>query len=532
MLDPSQLPVWYPAPPYPPLPDPVYSEIVVPGPGGPYILSEELWFPLRPLDLVRQHLQVALRQIQSKRLLLDRRWSYYLGKHSEKVLSRKLHETLGTTVSNVETLFSNYCGLVVDAPLARLKVVGWAKGTQDAVAAAADVWEDNDLDLEGEEIHRHAIAAGEVYVLVWARTDPDTGAPEFDETGRPLYDLSLQDARLVHVEYRSRRRRDRAWAAKIWLDWNTWRAILYYPDEIIRLQTAPHEPPGPCPQDPTMFFPDEADSGGPHAFGSVPMVRFSRTWDGRSRLDDVIPVQDRINRLTADKVVAAEFGAFPQRWALTNDDPPPDALRAGPGGVWVIPPRSVSTDGGEEAPTTVGQFPSADLLNYDQTIQRETNALFSIAQLPRHLLVDPGVAPSGEAVLADEAPMVAQVRGYRDMFTASWRDVMNLIGLEVEPAWQDIEVHNELTSAQTLQALTTAGLPLRMAAEIALELPEDQLAELEKLGVPPQPGAAVPGQNAQPAPSSQDEQGAEDQGASQETDMGGRPAAPDESGGK
>ena len=507
MLDASQLPVWYPAPAYPPAPDPIVREIVSPGPGGPILLVQELWYPVRPLDLVRSHLEVALRQIQAKRLLLDRRWTYYLGHHSEKVLSKKLLEVVQRS-AQITSLFTNYCSLVVDAPLARLRVTGW-HGNQADIDVADALWEDNDLDLEAEEIHRHAICAGEVFVTVWARSDPDTGEAVYDDEGNLVYDIALQDSRNIHLEFHSRRRRDRAWAAKVWLDHGRWRAVMYYPDEIIRMVAEPPAtPPGPCPQDPLDFSLDMDDPGSPHSFGAVPVVRFSRSWDGRSRLDDCVAVQDRINKLTADKIVTAEFMAYPQRWALTNDDPPADALRAGPGGVWVIAPSSQSSIGGPETATTVGQFPSANLANYDNTIRQEVNAFFTIAQLPRHLLIDPGVSPSAQAVLADEAPLVASVRGYRDMFSASWEDVFELLGLDIEPVWQDIEVHNELTAAQTMRELTTSGLPLRMAAQFALNLDEEALAELDALPVPPQPGAGVPGQAAQPDTAPQDDQAA------------------------
>lgn len=444
---------------------------------------------MRPMDLLHAHLAIALHSIAAKRPGIDRRWNYYLGRHSEKALTKKFADLARQT--DLSTMFSNYCALPVDAPLSRLHVEGF-KGNSEV---ARRVWDENDLDLEAEEVHRHALCAGESYVIVWPRLDVETGEPDGQ-----VYDVALQDARNMHVEYASRRRRDRAWAAKVWLDGDRWRAILYYPDEIVRLQTRAGNPPGECPRDPDPFLLDELDPGAPHDFGVVPVVRFSRYFDAHSKLDDVIPIQDRINKLTADRIVAGEFGAFPQRYALTNDDPPPAALRGGPGSLWAIPPTSVSSEGGEEAKTEIGQFASTDLSNYDRTIQSEVNALFSIAQLPRHMLVNPGVAPSAQAVLADEAPMVANVRGYRDMFSAAWEDTLALCGVKVEIVWKDIEVHNELTTAQTLRELTTAGLPLDLAARVALDLPQEDLDRLAKLPVPPQPGAGLPGQAGQPPP--------------------------------
>ena len=259
-----------------------------------------------------------------------------------------------------------------------------------------------------------------------------------------------------------------------------------------------------------MFGPDPQDPGGPHGMGQVPVVRFSRNFQGRSRLDDAIPIQDRINKLTADKIVAAEFGAFPQRWALTHDEPPDRALRAGPGAVWTFAPTSVDPEPGgarEPATTSVGQFPTTQLGNYDSTIQREVEAFFTLAELPRHLLVSPTGLLTGEAIKADEGPMVAAVRGWIKAFTAAWKQVMDLAGATVDDvAWQSVEVHNEMTQAEVYVALTQGGFPPQLAAQIALDLPQDMLDQLPATPVL-QPGAGqLTGmQEPQAGPSSPDE---------------------------
>jgi len=491
--------------------DPTLLEINPPGPGLFTQLPSDLpageqllwyWLPRRPLDQLHAHLSVALLNIQAKRERLDWRWSYYLGRHSERVLSPKLRDVMLKS-EPISSMFTNYCALAVEAPLSRLAINGW-KGDDSACSMAEELWEDNDLDVEGEEVHRHVLLAGEAYVIVWPSDEAmPAGAEPVQSDLEAAYDILLQDARNMYVHYTSRRRRDRAWAAKVWLDEDantatrTWRATLFYPDEIVRMMVPGDITiPSFAPRNPLAFQIDPFDPGGPHAFGQVPVIRFSRSWDGRSKLDDLIPIQDRINKLTADKIVAAEFGAFPQRWALTNDDPPQEALRAGPGAVWVIPPVSTSPDSNQDAPTAVGQFATTELGNYDNTILGEVQALFTVGQLPRHLLVNPGVAPSAEAVVADEGPMVANVRGYLRSLAASWRDVMQLCGCDVEPVWQDPEAHNELTSAQTFQALTVSGMPLDMAGRLAMDLAQEDLNTLGKLPLPPQPGAAVPGQQA------------------------------------
>ena len=466
---------------------------IVPGPGGPPYL---LWEPQADLTTYKTHLGIGLEKIAAKRYWIDTRWDYYEGRHREKVLTEKLVQIMNRGLLTLSTLFTNYCSLVVNAPLLRLKVVGWKSDNEGAVSEAKDLWRENDLDLEAAEVHRDALCAGEAFVTVWPRVDPLTGEGVTDADGDVIYDIIRNDARNMHVEYSTRRRRDRAWAVKCWFDGQNWRAVLYYPNEVVRFISEPikkagHDgTEGECSLDPNDWSIDFDNPGGNHDFGAVPVVRFARTWGGHSTLDDVLPIQDRINKLTADKIIAGEFAAFPQRYVLTNEDPPAAALKAGAGAVWVIPPTS-TTETGEEAKAQVGQFPSADLGNYDRTILQEVNSFFTVAQLPRHLLVNPGVAPTGEAIKADEGPMIAMVSDVRDLFGSAWEDVLELCQIKATPVWRDVEVRNQLTAAQSYQVLVQGGMPPYLAAKLALDLPDDQLALLKDLPGPLMPGSKL-----------------------------------------
>ena len=98
---------------------------------------------------------------------------------------------------------------MVDAPLARLTVSGF-KGPAYKVKQADNLWDQNALELESEEIHRHAMVGGEGYVIVW---------PTLDPSGQPIpgqFDITLQDERTMHMVYRSARRNDPLMAAKVW----------------------------------------------------------------------------------------------------------------------------------------------------------------------------------------------------------------------------------------------------------------------------------------------------------------------------
>ena len=57
----------------------------------------------------------------------------------------------------------------------------------------------------------------------------------------------------------------------------------------------------------------------PNEYGLIPMFHFRSSRRGpKSQLANVIEPQDMINKLLSDMMVAAEFGAFPQRYVISQ----------------------------------------------------------------------------------------------------------------------------------------------------------------------------------------------------------------------
>ena len=67
-------------------------------------------------------------------------------------------------------------------------------------------------------------------------------------------------------------------------------------------------------------------------------------------------------------MIAAEFGAFPQR--CDHQAVEPGKFKNAPNVIWDIPGSD-----GEGQPTAVGQFASTELSNYLQAIDKWTNAI-------------------------------------------------------------------------------------------------------------------------------------------------------------
>lgn len=419
------------------------------------------------LTQARAHLRHALKCLKAKRYLIDLMWAYYDGDHPALWLTTKLQDTFGARLAT--NLQDNFCDLAVDALVHRLNVSGWAdreepgetanpagtpegqevetdEATDLAEAMAAEaVWSDNDLDMEQEDLYRHSMIAGSAYAIVWPRQGGG-------------YDIAANDARTVHVEYGSLKRTDRKWAAKVWWDSDrgVWSAVLYYPDRIVRLTGDKSQRADATDLDPDRFGLDPQDAGGPHAFGKVPVVPFDRRRNGPSRLKSLVPIQDKINKLASNKMVAAEFGAFRQRYFLTTQNLDSQSLRNSPDHAIVLDP------GLTDSRTQVGEFDATPLANYDQSIDAEIDKFFTVALLPRALRHGSStrVPATGEGIKADEGPFVALADSYVKRFSAAWTDVMELCGLNVEPVWAETHVNSDLGTGQTVKAYTDAGAPL------------------------------------------------------------------------
>src|SRR5690606_26990663 len=153
----------------------------------------------------------------------------------------------------------------------------------------------------------------------------------------------------------------------------------------------------------------------PNPFGEVPVFHFRR--DRRrisSELDNVLEPQDAINKLFADMMVAAEFGAFKQRWIISNADN--TDIKNAPNKIWDIP---ASAPG--EQPTQVGEFGETDLGNFLEAMDRISGYVGAISRTPKHYFFGLGGDPSGEALIALEAPLNKKAERYVALFSATWK---------------------------------------------------------------------------------------------------------------
>jgi hypothetical protein len=378
----------------------------------------------------------AFDALSGKLLKYNALFAYAEGAQPTVYATQRLREAF----ANLDARFTqNWCAVVVDAALDRLAPKGWDVDDEATNAALDKLWSDLRLGLDAYEAHKDALIASEAFVIAW-------------KDGETL-DVYHNDPRTCHVFYDPARPKLKQFAAKWWVD-SVWHLTLYYPDHLEYYETRSKQQPATA-----AAFRPAAPEQAPNPFGVIPVFHFR----GPGELGNILTLQDAVNKLFADMMVAAEYGAFKQRWIITNSDT--ETLKNGPNMIWTIPAGD-----GQGQQSSVGQFDATPLDNYLEAIDKIASAIAIISRTPKHYLYGSGANISGEALLAMEAPLTKKVDQYQERFAATWQELgaflARLAGIgdfqpvDLQVVWQPSESVQPLTEALTRKAAVEAGVPL------------------------------------------------------------------------
>jgi len=394
-------------------------------------------------------LKRAVEALKGKADLYDRYFNYYDGDQPVTYSTSRLEDLF----KGLDAIFTeNWCAVVIDSIKDRvnLEYIQMPKGKQDAWD---EIWQLSQLKLESDDVHESAFIAGESFVIVQENEDGIT---------RAYY----TDPRLCHVFYETERPHEMEYAAKWWIQTDEKaRLNLYYQDRIEYYIT-----PGKAERTTISEKSFQAlRRPWSNPFGEIPVFHF-RTGQRqiKSDLKSVIPVQNGINKLLADMMVAAEYGAFKQRFIISNSEIQ-GKLKNAPNEIWDLPAGD-----GMSQQTQAGQFDATPLKNYLDAIDNLSMTVSSITRTPKHYFFSIGSNLSGEALIAMEAPLNKKARDRIDRFMPVWQNVASLMmksqGVEVaerdiKPIFDDPESVQPFTEAQAIQMLVSAGVPLVTAAK-------------------------------------------------------------------
>lgn len=393
-------------------------------------------------------LEKAFTALDAKSIAYKVLWNYYDGDHPLVYSAERLKELF----RNMDARFSeNWCAVVVDSVADRLDLKRFlVTGNKEATALLNKEWERTEMSLDSDDAHLDALVTGEAFVISWR-----------DEKGE--LETYYNDARLCHIQYDPERPRRKLWAAKWWAtEDETWRLTLYYPDRLEYYRTTQKGAPSSAKQ----FQPLEGDAAtATNPFNEIPVfhVRLRRRTVQGELTQSVRELQNAVNKLLADMMVAAEFGSFRQRWVISNAEI--GSLKNAPNEIWDLP----AGDGvGQD--TQVGEFTETRLDNFLGAMDKLAASIGIISRTPKHFFVKlPTHEVSGEALLALEAPLNKKCARYIEHFTPTWRRIaafmLKVSGIDVDPLaitplFDRPETVQPRTQAEIRQMNAQAGVPL------------------------------------------------------------------------
>lgn len=411
-------------------------------------------------------IKLALDHILTRRDAYKHAETYYEGYQPEVFLDQKWYRLFKNPSLDFRFNFSK---TVVDSVLNRLEISQVQTESPAAQAYIDQIWEQTDLKLDINEIHRNALVYGDCYAIVW----PDANGNLAIDYNSPLTTAVIYDQENPRIK---------SFATKMWQTTDvegrkTIKLNLYYPDRIEKYEGFGEVENLTAGNGNQFILIETIDN----PWNEIPVFHF-RTYKqyGKPEHADAYGPQDAINKLIATHMLTVDYQGAPQRYALSNggstaelqdfseDDTAREnigALQNGPGQLWYL-----------QGVTQVGQFQPADPETFTKPVAEFVNAMAAITNTPSHYFTKGSYIPSGQALRVAEAPLFKKVLNRQLAFGSTWRDLFKFmfriegIVSEVEIKWMVPESVDSLEHWDIAMRKKTVGMPLE---QILLELGYD-----------------------------------------------------------
>lgn len=426
-----------------------------------------------------QYRECLLTDLTKRQPITARFERYYDGDHDLPVVQEKLKQQQRIKQRWSEFLRllklsrANWCELVVEAVVQRLKVVGFRQGFDPARKPAAGedvtkqddvawgIWQANHLDANQKLVYRDAGASGFGYVLVWPSTaNQSKVAITVEHHSQCIIERDVETGEIVA-------------GLKTWVIDKTQYVTLYLPTEVYKWES-------PVANTRTStkvaWKPREVEGEAwplPNPMGRVCLFECKprpRTLGlGRSELDGLIDIQDRINFTLFGRVLAAWYTSVRQRWAtgltVEVDDEtkvPKSPFEAAIDTLWVATDKDAK----------FGEFEAIDLKPFIDAVESDIAMMAGIAQMPPQYLLSGIGKASGESLKVSESSLIAKVLDRRSFVEEFWEEVIrcaliaagkqggDTVNSEVE--WADPEHRTEGELVDALVKMRGLEVPLEV----------------------------------------------------------------------
>ena len=433
-----------------------------------------------PTELVKNsYIEWAMKAYEEQQKVYEMYDAYYYGEHPLGFSTDKWKQAFGTTF---EDFSDNWCQVVVDALGQRLEIIGWESEDNAAQKLAEEIWDDEMVDQEEDDLHLQTLIKGDGYLMVWENPE------EADRV-----DMVFHDALDINVFYDPSDKRRISRASKLWVEEDGLiRLNIYTPQEIRRysiqrdqneltpaeLASARIPTDELLPKGWTQF-----DKPIIHKYGRVPIFHFKNrsagSTHGNSELATVIPIQQMVNKVLMDMALGSEFAGFPQKW-MAGGGHPKDGWKAGPERVWS------TTD----SQAKFGQFDSMEFDGPRGFVELLVGHVAKTTQTPMHFLRTSGDMPSGEALKVAESGLVQKGKNRHKRWKHPWGHAMSFAVYmktgtppkkPLHPVFKSPETRHDLEQAQTAQLKSILGVPLQQLWMEHFGYTSDQVDEFLKL---------------------------------------------------
>lgn len=451
---------------------------------------------LNPAVPVNTDLGRALRDMHHSLPHYHQAANYYGGNIPELFASIRLRRAMARTGMGFRF---NFAKTPVDALTDRLEIASITSSDDNVNGMLADLWEDNQLDLEAPEIHRRAGEYGDAYVIVWPVEEAPDNGPEpvvFDDVQAeeviPNVGIYFNSPETCRMFYDPENPLKKRMFAKRWQlpDTKQWRIDLMYADRIERYISLTGEK-GDKQAD-YVAYRDAPDEEWPlvNPFGAIPAFHFRNDRPyGCPEHQGFYGPQDSINKLIISHMAGVDYQTFPQRYALVSPDSDTSEAADLDEDEYVFPlqePSGATTStanlGGEgraqltsdpgsvwymRGVTGVGQFAVADPDVFLKPMERYLRFGAQITTTPLRMFdYEASQMPSGQSQSQADGPFVKKVRHRQMSYGATWRDVfefaLHVIGIEdvdVQVNWAPAHVVDDKAGWETVAIKLAAGVP-------------------------------------------------------------------------